>query len=298
MRYLTAALCVWTLSAAAAWAAPTSESGGTSKPNHDLNLPVEGVISNPDWLRTPNGEDFATYYPRLASMMGLGGRAVVHCAVAADGGLDHCEITSETPKGMGFGEAAIQMAGVFRMKPRTIDGQPVAGGTITIPIRFQPPAADTSSAALAPPSPGDPARLALAHRLAAAVHWDIATANAAKTFQSQLLSQQQSQALTTEESLAVSAINAAGTDYANSILARREAKLADVFSAAQLAKLIQIFESPEAQAWFAHLDEFQQDDGSPSDTWATLMAGARVKFCQQVACIAEAAPAATPLAPK
>jgi protein TonB len=62
----------------------------------------------------------------------------LHCVVSAQGTLS-CSIASEDPPDQGFGDAAMKMAHIFKMRPQTRDGVPVAGGTINIPIRFQVP---------------------------------------------------------------------------------------------------------------------------------------------------------------
>jgi protein TonB len=100
--------------------------------------PRPTVISNPDWIRQPDGDELAQYYPERASRMGVSGRAVLHCTVSAQGTLS-CSIASEDPQDQGFGEAAMKMQHFFKMRPQTRDGVPVAGGQINVPIRFQAP---------------------------------------------------------------------------------------------------------------------------------------------------------------
>jgi len=101
--------------------------------------PEQHVITNPDWLRQPNGDDLARYYPEQAQRHGIAGQATIDCGVSEAGALVGCSVTAESPKASGFGGAALKMAGAFRMRPMTRDGVPVAGGRIRIPIRFVMP---------------------------------------------------------------------------------------------------------------------------------------------------------------
>ena len=59
--------------------------------------------------------------------------------LTAKGTLEGCSVTSENPGDYGFGDAAIKLSRLFRMKPKTLDGSPVDGGQITIPIVFTVP---------------------------------------------------------------------------------------------------------------------------------------------------------------
>jgi protein TonB len=101
--------------------------------------PRPSVITSPDWLRKPTGEDMARYYPDRAQRMSVEGSATISCTVNARGTLDNCSVTSETPADQDFGTAAIRMSKLFKMRPQTKDGAPVDGGTVRIPIRFQLP---------------------------------------------------------------------------------------------------------------------------------------------------------------
>ncbi|MDX5329883.1 MAG: energy transducer TonB [Pseudomonadota bacterium] len=101
--------------------------------------PRPSVITNPDWARLPSGEDVARYYPDRAQRMGAEGRVVLSCSVTARGTLENCSVVEESPTGQDFGSAALRMTRLFRMRPRTADGQPVEGGTVRIPISFRLP---------------------------------------------------------------------------------------------------------------------------------------------------------------
>src|SRR5262249_42405562 len=99
--------------------------------------PHISVITNPDWLRRPNGDDMATYYPPRASDLGKEGRVMIKCTVSERGTVENCSVVSEDPEGLGFGGAALRLSKLFKMKPKTSDGQSVGGAEVSIPIAFK-----------------------------------------------------------------------------------------------------------------------------------------------------------------
>jgi protein TonB len=94
-------------------------------------------ITPPAWVRKPTGEDIARVYPERAVRAGHNGDVLMKCQVTAEGMLADCAIVSEAPAGDHFGDAALKLSRLFRMRPMVKDGAPVVGGSISIPIHFR-----------------------------------------------------------------------------------------------------------------------------------------------------------------
>ena len=98
--------------------------------------PAAKVIRNPSWLRRPSGAEIGRLYPRGAAEAGLSGAATLMCEVVADGSVRSCAVIDESPKGRGFGAAALAGARLFKLNPRAVDGEAVEGAKVRIPLVF------------------------------------------------------------------------------------------------------------------------------------------------------------------
>lgn len=130
----------WTLAGALACA------GGAAAQGVGAPAPV---ITQPDWEKRPRGDDFVRVYPAVAFRKGLSGRATLSCQLSVEGTLQRCAVVAESPVGVGFGQAALELAAQFRMKPQLVNGRPVGGATIRFPIVFQTDGGDAGADAVA-----------------------------------------------------------------------------------------------------------------------------------------------------
>jgi protein TonB len=111
---------------------------GTITPPQPPQPPAKapGILTSPDWLSRPGPNEFSRYYPTQAEAQNASGAVILACTVSATGQVQNCQVAQETPKGLGFGDAAKKLSSYFKMRPQTRDGTPVDGASIRIPIRF------------------------------------------------------------------------------------------------------------------------------------------------------------------
>lgn len=94
------------------------------------------VIGKPDWAKLPSGEDLK--WPDAALKAGKpDGRAVLTCKVADGGLMQDCKVASETPGGLGYGQAALALSSKFVLNTWSDEGLPVIGGQVNIPVRYR-----------------------------------------------------------------------------------------------------------------------------------------------------------------
>lgn len=91
------------------------------------------------WAAMPTPESVEKFYPNRAIAARQTGSAILDCRVGLDGVPTGCVVEREQPEGYGFGEAALKLSSSLRFTPQTVDGVPVDGGPVRIPINFAIP---------------------------------------------------------------------------------------------------------------------------------------------------------------
>jgi beta-lactamase regulating signal transducer with metallopeptidase domain len=119
-----------------------------TRPMH-LAQSAQPIVTEPIWLKKPNGDDFAQLYPPGAAAAKLSGHAVMTCHIAGDGRLKACAVNRVDVEGdtlpkpeddPDFGAATLRLVDYFQMAAKDKTGRPTAGGVITIPVLWRPPA--------------------------------------------------------------------------------------------------------------------------------------------------------------
>jgi beta-lactamase regulating signal transducer with metallopeptidase domain len=112
------------------------------------------VIVKPDWVTKPVAADVVRFYPAEAVKQHFEGATSLSCGVNKDGRLTNCVATGITTFGVpdaireDFRKATLELAGLFQMRPQTVDGVPTGDGRINIPIRWSLPTDPEAAARL------------------------------------------------------------------------------------------------------------------------------------------------------
>lgn len=139
-QWLVALVAISTLSGSSLGWAQTDGAELQSNPAATSPIPPgmkPSIITRPDWARLPSADQVNRVYPKQALREKVQGRVTLRCQVTKTGALTECHVLSETPEGYGFGEAALKLSKMFAMRPQTVDGAPVGGAVVNIPIPFR-----------------------------------------------------------------------------------------------------------------------------------------------------------------
>jgi TonB family protein len=96
------------------------------------------MVDQPKIVGQPTAAQILAAYPTRALANQVSGAAAMDCLVSAQGTLNDCRIVAELPTGYGFGQATLDVAKNFVMKPRLFDGDPVGGAVVRLAVRFAP----------------------------------------------------------------------------------------------------------------------------------------------------------------
>lgn len=101
----------------------------------------DDVIVDPAWVELPSPEILGLMYPSFAGAMGMSGSAELKCRVTMEGRLALCEVVKALPADLGFGRAALESTPLFRLSPRTVNGD-VRKSYVQFTVRFAMPSRD------------------------------------------------------------------------------------------------------------------------------------------------------------
>lgn len=99
---------------------------------------MRAVVSGVVWSKAPSYEDMANAYPAKARAKGVGGAVTLSCAFVADGSLKNCDTANESPRALGFSNAAHSLVGKFAGPTALSDGRSIKDARTQIRFTFPP----------------------------------------------------------------------------------------------------------------------------------------------------------------
>lgn len=121
---------------------PGTGAGGNGLGGNGTGPGMGGAAPSPplrtaaSWIYKPDSEDLRPYNPPRADADDVTGEVILSCRVLRTRKVTDCRVASERPRGYGFGRAALQASGMFRLRPPTINGEPDEKQRVEIPVTF------------------------------------------------------------------------------------------------------------------------------------------------------------------
>lgn len=106
----------------------------------EVGQPAVGV---PKWAALPSLADTQAAFAQVSKSDAGALRVVLACKVQMGGGVGDCEVEDGKAADQALAQAAMSLAPHFKLTTWTVEGLPTVGGTVRIPLRYQP---DTPSA--------------------------------------------------------------------------------------------------------------------------------------------------------
>ncbi len=114
---------------------PQSPTTGSTRQPSGAAAPATGSVV---FTQRPTARRIADLYPNRALEDGRSGSVTLECTVRSTFNLN-CRVGSETPRGQGFGEAALEAAQSYRVAQTLTSGASAVGARTRIVVNFQLP---------------------------------------------------------------------------------------------------------------------------------------------------------------
>ncbi len=99
------------------------------------------MIDPADWIHKPKPFQMLAFLPRKFIKPGITGKVVLKCKVLANASVSDCSVVSDIeppgtePAGV-LGDAALKSAGMFKIRPRMVNGTLSDYAWVLIPVSF------------------------------------------------------------------------------------------------------------------------------------------------------------------
>lgn len=93
-------------------------------------------ITAVQWVRKPSKRELDPHVAPALRKQRISAQVYLGCRVLLDTHVRDCVVLRETPEDSGFGAAALAAAPSFRIYPPRLNGKPVDGAGVIVPVEY------------------------------------------------------------------------------------------------------------------------------------------------------------------